>query len=215
MTTLIDILNNSVYGAQALVALWALFCALIVWRRTGRLNFRTHARQDEFLEQLAPQIKSRNLDEVVKICEDDPRALPQLTLLALEERHLELGPLQQALVEHFQRDVLADMDFRMSWVSFAIKTEPMLGLLGTVMGMVGAFANMGSGDKVDPAKLASDISFALYTTAIGLAVAVPLMLLSAIINVRIRKMEDRVSVGIAHLLQMLKPLVGSRAEKRA
>lgn len=211
MPTLIDIINNSVYGAQALVALWALFCAILVWRRSGHLNFRTVERQDEFLNEIAPMLHGRRFDEVIQTCEDDPRAIPQLTLLALEHRQLEPTPLLQTLAEHFQRDVLAAMDFRMSWVAFAIKTEPMLGLLGTVMGMVGAFANMGTGEKVDATKLATDISFALYTTAIGLAVAVPLMLISAIINVRIRKLEDRVSAGITRLVETMKPVVGAKA----
>jgi biopolymer transport protein ExbB/TolQ len=117
------------------------------------------------------------------------------------------------VIEHFQRDVLAEMDYRMSWVAFAIKTAPMLGLLGTVLGMMGAFANLASGDKVDPTGLANDISFALITTAVGLAIAVPLMLVSAIINIRIRKMEDRVSVGLTRLFTILKPFVGRSAAK--
>jgi biopolymer transport protein ExbB len=106
------------------------------------------------------------------------------------------------------------MDLRMSWVTFAIKTLPMLGLLGTVMGMVGAFANMGSGDKVDPARLAADISIALYTTAIGLGGAVPLMLISAMINIRTRKLEDRVTSGIIRLMDMLHPYLGKTGERK-
>lgn len=213
MQTLNDIVNNSVYVAQALVAVWAMFCAIMVWRRTGRLNFRTASRQDEFLDQLEPLIKARNLDEAATVCEDDLRAVPQLALLAFADRQLEPGALQQTVVEHFQRDVLSDLDYRMSWVAFAIKTEPMLGLLGTVLGMMGAFANLASGDKVDPTQLANDISFALITTAVGLAVAVPLMLASAIINVRIRKLEDRISAGLTRLFAMLKPVVGRNLGK--
>jgi biopolymer transport protein ExbB/TolQ len=213
MQTLNDIINNSVYVAQALVAFWAVFCGVVVWRRTGTLNFRSLDRQDEFLDQLQPFLTSRAYDDAIQLCEDDPRAVPQLATLALADRHLEPAALQQTVVEHFQRDVLSDLDYRMSWVSFAIKTEPMLGLLGTVLGMMGAFANLASGDKVDPTKLANDISFALITTAIGLAVAVPLMLVSAIINVRIRKLEDRISAGLTRLFDMLKPVVGRAAGK--
>jgi biopolymer transport protein ExbB len=211
MQTLNDIVNNSVYGAQAIVALWATFCGILVWRRISQLNFRSQTRQEEFLDELEPQLKSRNFEEAIKMCEDDPRAIPQLALLAVEDRHLDIDSLQQTVVEHFQRDVLADLDYRLSWVAFAIKTEPMLGLLGTVLGMMGAFANLASGDKVDPTNLANDISFALITTAIGLAVAVPLMLVSALISIRIRKLEDRISAGLTRLFEMLKPVVGKGA----
>lgn len=215
MPSIIDIINNGVYAAQGLVAIWALFCAVMVWRRTSELNFRSMARQEEFLQELEAPIQSRKFEEVTEICEDDPRGLPQLTLLALENQSQSPAAVQQIIVDHWQRDVLSEMDLRMSWVTFAIKTLPMLGLLGTVMGMVGAFANMGSGDKVDPAKLASDISFALYTTAIGLAGAVPLMLISAMINIRMRKLEDRVTSGIARMIEMLKPYLGKTGERRS
>ena len=52
----------------------------------------------------------------------------------------------------------------------------MVGLLGTVIGMMGAFAKIAGGDKVDPTQLADDISFASITTACGLAIAIPLVL---------------------------------------
>ena len=52
--------------------------------------------------------------------------------------------------------------------------SPLLGLLGTVMGMIGAFAQLeGAGTKVDPALLAGGIWEALLTTAFGLSVAIP------------------------------------------
>src|SRR5690606_7163369 len=105
MPSLIDIINNSVYAAQAVVAVWAVFCALVVWRRIRQLNFRSVARQDEFLDELEPLLAQKKFDDAVALCEDDPRAIPQLTLLAVSERNLEPAPLQQLVVEHFQRDV--------------------------------------------------------------------------------------------------------------
>jgi len=48
--------------------------------------------------------------------------------------------------------------------------------------------------------LANDISFALITTACGLAIAIPLVLSTASINVRIRKLEDLVGTGLTRFL---------------
>jgi len=100
--------------------------------------------------------------------------------------------------------VMADIEHRLSWVGTAIKTAPMLGLLGTVMGMMGAFAKLGSGEKVDPAQMATDIQFALITTAVGLAIAVPLMVGLASVNINIRKMEDLIGSGLGRLFEGLK-----------
>lgn len=64
----------------------------------------------------------------------------------------------------------------MSWVGyFAIisQSAPMVGLLGTVSGMIKAFETLGVSGGSDPAKLANAISEALITTAAGLIVAIP------------------------------------------
>ena len=78
------------------------------------------------------------------------------------------------------------------------------------MGMMGAFANLSSGEKVDTIQMASDIQFALITTACGLAIAVPLVLCSQSINVRIRKMEDLIGLGLTRLFEHLKLLLSSK-----
>jgi biopolymer transport protein ExbB len=63
-----------------------------------------------------------------------------------------------------------------TWVNYCntiMQAAPMLGLLGTVSGMVGAFATLETTKGADPALLAGDISEALYTTLFGLCVAIP------------------------------------------
>jgi biopolymer transport protein ExbB/TolQ len=60
--------------------------------------------------------------------------------------------------------------------------------------MIAAFDKIaGTGESgVNPSDLASDISFALFTTAAGLAIAIPLVVLSAMVQVRIAKLQDSV-----------------------
>ena len=61
------------------------------------------------------------------------------------------------------------MDYQISWVNTVVKTAPMLGLQGTVLGMIAAFGKIAAKQAtgVNPASLAEDISFALITTAVG------------------------------------------------
>lgn len=64
--------------------------------------------------------------------------------------------------------------------------EPMLGLLGTVVGMIGAFDKVAAeGALGNPSFLANEISLALITTAVGLAIAVPLLLVYHLIKGRL------------------------------
>ena len=82
---------------------------------------------------------------------------------------------------------------------------PMIGLLGTLLGMMKAFAKLAvGGASVDVSKLALDIQFALITTALGLAIAIPLVLGTAYINVQIKKMEDLVGYGLNQFLEIFK-----------
>jgi biopolymer transport protein ExbB/TolQ len=72
------------------------------------------------------------------------------------------------------------------------------------MGMVQAFAKLAGSKTVEPTQLAGDISFALYTTAIGLTIAIPLIVCMSAINVRIRKMEDSVGAGLTRFFDMFR-----------
>ncbi|WP_303367367.1 MotA/TolQ/ExbB proton channel family protein [Paracoccus sp. (in: a-proteobacteria)] len=73
---------------------------------------------------------------------------------------------QTALVE------LAQMNSRMRLLEAIVQAAPMLGLLGTVIGMIDAFGNLAiSQQTADPRLLASGIWTALTTTAAGLAIA--------------------------------------------
>jgi biopolymer transport protein ExbB/TolQ len=91
-----------------------------------------------------------------------------------------------------------------------IKSGPMLGLWGTVLGMMGAFGKLASQNKVEPAMLASDISLALVTTALGLLIAIPLIIVANSMTVRIRKMEDLVGAGLGRLFEGLKASLEQR-----
>lgn len=89
---------------------------------------------------------------------------------------------------------------------------PLLGLFGTVLGMIDAFrALQDAGSQVDPSILAGGIWVALLTTAVGLAVAMPT---SAVLSWLEARMEaERVIAGRA-IATVLNPL-GSAAEERA
>lgn len=204
LTAIINYLGTADYIALAIVALWGAFCVVMVLRRIRRVRFVNEQSQEEFLARVEETVLRADFESVTKLCEDDPRALAQLTRLAIVNRRLGLPRLRTLLAERFQRDVLSDLEYRLSWIYTVIKSAPMLGLFGTVLGMMGAFAKLSGGEKVDPTKLADDISLALVTTAIGLAIAIPLVLCTASVSIQIKKLEDYVSSGLNRVLDMLR-----------
>ena len=177
----------------------------MVWARVKAKRFKTEAEQEVFLEQIEGAVAAGKFDLAAEACAGDQRALPQMIELALMNRALGYHRVRQLILDRFQRDVLSDLEHRLSWVNTVIKSAPMIGLFGTVFGMMGAFATLASNtDGIEPSALASDINVALRTTACGLAIAVPLILLIASVNIRIEKMEDLVGAGLSRFLEAFK-----------
>jgi biopolymer transport protein ExbB len=199
--TIYDWIGLAVYVALAAVAAFGAFCCILVWSRVGQKWFKTEEEQDALLESLEPDLMAGNFEAVEQACEGDQRAVPMLISLGVINRQLGYAKVKHLLTERFQRDVLADLERNISWVTTVIKTAPMLGLFGTVTGMIGAFATLASAASVEPTKLAKDINVALYTTAIGLSVAIPLVMALNAVNNRIRHMEELVGSGVTRFLE--------------
>jgi len=204
-----EIAGFVLYTLLGLTAFWGGLCVIIVWRRVGQKRFRSESEQDDFLDALDKPLGEKDFDSISTACQADRRAMPQLIYLAVVNRRIGYSKVRQLVLDRFQRDVLADLEHRLSYVNTVIKTAPMLGLLGTVVGMIGAFATLSSGEGAgDPADLAGNIATALYTTACGLSIAIPLVMCTASINVRIRKMEDLVGTGMTRFLDTFRSVLG-------
>ncbi len=208
ISSILEVGGKAIYFAMAFVALYGVFLVIFLLRRIRQKRFPSRAAEEAFLEEVRVELQARNFDGVAELC-DSPRywakAVPQLILLALENRRRSPAKLRRMLAEKFERDVLADLEHRLSWINTIVKTAPMLGLLGTVVGMINAFAKIAAASQtgVDPSKLANDISFALFTTALGLTIAIPLVLAGSAINVRIGKLQDSVQQSVSEFLDDL------------
>ncbi len=201
-----------IYGVLVLIALWGAFCVVMVWRRVAQKRFRDEEAQLEFLAALEQPLERGDFDSAGSICEDDPRAVPELASLAITNRAIGFAKVRQLVIDRLQRDVMADLEYRVSWVNTVIKAAPMVGLLGTVVGMMGAFATLAGKENVDATLLANDINVALRTTAAGLAIAIPLVVSMASINVRIRKMEDLAISGLTRILECFRTGLNARSK---
>jgi biopolymer transport protein ExbB/TolQ len=197
-------LDDACYLLLALNALWGAYCTVVVWRRLSQMRFRSEDKQNEFMDGVVRQISTGDFDSAAAACEGDPRALPQLAMLAISNRDLGYAKLRQLLADRFQRDVLADLEYRLSWIVTVIRSGPLLGLFGTVLGMMAAFGRIGTGEKVKPEQIADEISVALIATAMGLTTAIPFTFLMASLNIRLRKFQDLVGLGLTQLLDALK-----------
>ncbi len=203
INALASAVGDFTYVLLALNGLWGAYCVIVVWRRLRQLSFRNRRAAEDFVEDVVERIAAGDSDGALDLCEGDARALPYFAHEAIVNAELPPAKLRHLLAELFQQDVLMDLDHRISWIVTVIKAGPLLGLFGTVMGMMAAFGTIGTGAKVEPKQIATDISVALICTAMGLLTAIPLNFLLSICRIRLQKMQQSVSAGLAKVVEAL------------
>lgn len=101
--------------------------------------------------------------------------LGQILAAGLANRQQDRATLKES-IEDTGRHVVHDLERYLNPLGTIAAVSPLLGLLGTVTGMIRTFSALTAGGAGDPAALAGGISEALITTAAGLMVAVPALI---------------------------------------
>ena len=199
--------REGVYATQLVIGLFGVYLLIVMFRQLSRKRFSSQAAASRFLDQVGEKLQQRDIDGVAELC-DSPtywsKAVPQLIVVALQNPQLSPAKLRRHLGETFEREVLADFDFRSSWIVTIVRAAPMLGLLGTVMALIAAFEKIATiqTQGTDPSALAGDIGHALLTTAFGLAIAIPLTLAGNLIHVRLGMLQNAVQHQLGTFLEM-------------
>jgi len=108
---------------------------------------------------------------------------------------------------HIALHQLNTMSKRLRFLETVAQAAPMLGLLGTVIGMISAFAELSTkGGAIDPSALAGGIWVALITTAAGLSVAIPAYFASMWFEARVDHERASMEAAIAKVLFSIAPV---------
>jgi biopolymer transport protein ExbB len=133
----------------------------------------------ELLGPIDRAISSLQVEEAMKICQGTPSLLTNIMYAGLDRVHdgyLDLESMEKAMEEASVEETAAGLKM-ISYLSIVAQLAPMVGLLGTVSGMIKAFAKIGKGAMGRPEVLAGNIGEALVTTAAGLIIGIPAMFL--------------------------------------
>ena len=110
-------------------------------------------------------------------------------------------PHAVAAMEEVGAEENMKLDHRLSYLALIGTIAPMIGLFGTVHGMINSFYTIANGGGTpDPNKLAEGISTALLTTLIGLAIAIPAILAYNILKNRVQKLVLEVGIISENLM---------------
>ena len=123
------------------------------------------------IDNVTASMKEGDVVKAIQFCENEP--VPMAKILSSGLSHVEEGfeIIQEAIGAASDLEI-EKLNQQLTWLSVDSNIAPMLGLLGTVQGMIMAFGGLATGDP-DVGKLATAIGQALWTTAAGLCVAIP------------------------------------------
>jgi len=167
----------------------------------SKVNF---FRIDATEESLAMWLNNNKEDAYKKISKDKH---PQKEVVSFTMYHLLKNNLTQAKERYLREEVtrlsqerLEYFDSNLDTLKVIAMVAPLLGLLGTVFGMIDAFQQMEmAGNNVNPSTLSGGIWEALLTTAVGLSVAIPTVLFESFF----RATNDKLKINIEHSVTKL------------
>lgn len=125
-----------------------------------------------FYEQLVSLLKKKNINEAVEVCKANKSALARISETIITNTDLPLSRLLE-VAEESGRSEASKLDKFLPSLQTIVAIAPLLGLLGTVLGMIKIFDVIALQGTGSAEALSSGIAEALLTTAAGLVVAIP------------------------------------------
>jgi biopolymer transport protein ExbB len=176
---------------------------LIILERTLFL-MRKSLDADKLTNRIASLAQAHNWKKCKDICARyRKKPVARVLSAGLEYYHMQREAMEDALQEAISKEV-PPMERFLSTLGMLAAIAPLLGLLGTVTGMIDTFHVITQHGTGDPRMMSGGISEALVTTMLGLSVAIPIMLAHTLLNravdKRIGQMEEKAMalVNIVH-----------------
>ncbi|MDF1580612.1 MAG: MotA/TolQ/ExbB proton channel family protein [Desulfuromonadales bacterium] len=182
-----------------------LFCSVLSLALFfERLWFYYRFRRDD--TTLAAEVeglaRDGRINDAEVVCRRVGSPLSRIYLAALRCAGQERARIKTVVEEIGSRE-LAPLERYLGLMGTIAALTPLLGLLGTVLGMIRAFNVIATAGVGTPATLGGGISEALITTASGLAVAIPTLLLHKYLSSRADRLALEVEVRSLHLVDLL------------
>lgn len=156
------------------IIICSIVAAAIVFERLWTLQPRRVVPPD-LTRRVWQLVEAGQVNDKVIAALHDNSPMGKLLATGLANRHRPREVLMERL-EDAGRHVVHDLDRFLNTLGTIAGVSPLLGLLGTVMGIIKAFTAISQGGMGDPKLLSSGISEALVTTAAGLCVAIPALI---------------------------------------
>ncbi len=172
-----SILQTILGGGPLIICIWLAILGTSIVMLTFIIQLFLTLQDEELapsalVESIRGAIEAGNYQEAWEICRANKAYIALVLKGALERLGRGKDAVETAIIEHGIREAQV-LKTKNSYLSVIGVIAPMIGLLGTVIGMMGAFAVLGSSGVSDPRGLALRIGEVLMATASGLFIAIP------------------------------------------
>ena len=191
-----DFLVNSMHKGGPFmwpILVCSIFALAIAFERIYYVVFRANINGTAFMAQIQKLIMANNIDRAIKLCNAEPHAaLPRVLKAGLTRANRTEVEIQNA-VDEAVLEVFPALNKRSGYLPMLANVATLTGLLGTIQGLIMAFEAVAHASaESKQTLLAAGISTAMFTTASGLVVAIPTLVLHSIVMARTTKIMDDV-----------------------
>jgi len=165
------------HGGPLIIVIWLAILGTSVTMVTFVIQNTISMRAEKLaptalVNSLQDLISAGNYQTAMEVCESKSIYLTNVLKAGLSRLSRGKEAVEDSMAEHALREAQV-LRTRNSYLSVIGVVSPMIGLLGTVIGMMGAFATLGASGISDPRSLATSIGEVLMATASGLFIAIP------------------------------------------
>ena len=180
-----------------------VFAFAVAIERFYVLNFRYSINGKEFWKEIRNRVQGGSVEDAIKICDNAP--LPLIVKSGLVEA-AKSSPRVKEAMDETSLEVIPRIEKRTHYLSMVANVAVLIGLLGTVRGIIQAFAAV---SNVDPAvraeMLSQGIALALNATFLGLVIAIPALLVYSFLQSKATKLIDEIDEYSLKAFHLLRP----------
>jgi biopolymer transport protein ExbB len=188
-------------GFMGIVLLCLILGLAIAIERIIYLNLATTNTQ-KLAESVEDALNSGGIEAAKEVCRNTKGPVASIYYQGLDRADESLEAAEKAVVAYGGVQ-MGQLEKNVSWISLFIALAPMLGFMGTVIGMIIAFDKIQSAGDMNPSLVAGGIKVALLTTVFGLIVAIILQIFYNYIIAKIDSIVNSMEDASITLIDML------------
>jgi len=176
---------------------------------------RAKANIGHLLPEIEKRVRNGDLPGAMEVCNRFRGVVPEIYAQAID---LELKPaeegagadLDETIWTYVRTVAIPKLRRFLPAIALIARSAPMLGLLGTVFGMIKLFSKIGAEGMGDPSQFTAGIGMALVTTAGGLLVAIPIIYCHGTLLGHVQSIENDIDRYVPSMLGWLRWVRASR-----